>query len=226
MDKLPNVDRQTIIAVAIEMFLKVNPTHAFWLIKRTPAVQYINLALVVINKEFFEILENLVYLLWIKASRHDHMTSNQENCIGLPVHIAACREDEFVVCVSPCNQISCLIKLVDINQRVRHEILSLNSNTMVVSQWWDHGNDDVLVLQRMLCHPSSLHLFVQCDVKSWNCTKKWAFPRTETARARVWSWWSTHSSLAYYNISTHFNQRQKEMRPKRHSPNQPRTQGV
>ena len=29
MDKLPNVDRQTIIAVAIEMFLKVNPTHAF-----------------------------------------------------------------------------------------------------------------------------------------------------------------------------------------------------
>ena len=101
--------------------------------KRTPAVQYINLALVVINKEFFENLENLKCLLWVKASRHDHMTSDQENCIGLPVHIAACREDEFVVCVSPCEQISCFIKLVDINKRVRHEILSV-IGTMVVSQ--------------------------------------------------------------------------------------------
>ena len=116
MDKLLHVDSLIFITLSIETLSKVGPAKTCRAMQSSPAVRHINLAAVEMKKEFFEPSENIVSLPCVEAMRHDHMASNQEDNFDLSLNTAACRENEFVVCVPSCNLISYLIELVDIDQ--------------------------------------------------------------------------------------------------------------
>ena len=145
--------------------------------QRAPAVKDIDLTTAKVYKEFLETPKDIVGLLCIEASRHDHVTSDQEDNFDLCIHAGACREDELVVCVPSCDLICHFMELVDVDQRTWHATLCPYINIIVACQCRGHGNDDVLDFQRVLCHLLSLLLGVKCDVQTRVSTKKRALCR-------------------------------------------------
>ena len=134
MDELLHVDGLILLALSIEALPKVDPAQASRAMQRAPTVKNIDLTTAKVDKEFLETPKDIVGLLCIEASRHDHVASNQEDNFELCIHAGACREDELVVCVPSCDLICHFMELVDVDQRTWHATLCPYINIIVACQ--------------------------------------------------------------------------------------------
>ena len=134
MDELLHVDGLILLVLGIEALPKVDPAQTSRAMQRAPAVKNINLSTAKVYKEFLETPKDIVGLLCIEASRHDHVTSDQEDNFDLSIHAGACREDELVVCVPSCDLICHFMELVDVDQRAWRTTLCLYISMIVAYQ--------------------------------------------------------------------------------------------
>ena len=134
MDELLHVDGLILLALSIEALPKVDPAQASRAMQRAPTVKNIDLTTAKVYKEFLETPKDIVGLLCIEASRHDHVTSDQEDNFDLSIHAGACREDELVVCIPSCDLTCHFMELVDVDQRTWGPTICLHIDIILAYQ--------------------------------------------------------------------------------------------